>query len=1235
MEKKQRIQTIDKFFKNEFDLNNYKEFISKIINVRLIENRKIECMSEEYKDYVENYQVISSYKDVNDNAIDVIAVKLKDGGKNQTINPVRARTKQRNFIARYLNEYSKKGALVVFYNKKKYWRLSFIKQNFLFTPEGIKKQLTSAKRASFILGKGEASYTAEKQFLSISNSKKILGIEDFDEIFKLEKVTDEFFNKYKEKYLELEKHLANCEDFKKIYEQIDKDLGKASESFAKKLMGQLSFLYFLQKKGWLGVKAIPKELSKEEYFKIYQKSSNKELLKKIYFIKEDQVKLSVSEVKDLSNEDADKLALSFEGTSYYCEFGTGENNFIRELFVRHIDLEKKYKKGRNFFNDYLEKLFYGALSIQRGKSQYFKEFNCRIPYLNGGLFEEDYKWEDTDFKIPDSIFSNGNDGILDIFDRYNFTIAENEPLETDIAVDPEMLGKVFENLLDVNVRKSKGAFYTPREIVRYMCSESIVNYLNNELVDISKKDIEILVTQGELIKEKDLKIYKEYKTNRKTSVLMMPKSILMNLLEIDKVIRNVKIADPAAGSGAFPLGMLNKIVKLRSIITDYLIIKEWAMLEKDGLVTEDDQNKIESKILNERNLYKLKLETIRNCLYGVDIEPSAIDITKLRMWLSIIIDAPKNKVDPLPNLDFNFMVGNSLLDEFEGEKLFDERLLDKNYSKSKLKNIKTVGFQLDMFDNFENFKEDIFKNIKKLQKKFFAENNKLKKKNIKNQVDGLEWQLIRVTLESSGDKLKIKELEKLRKEKRKPYFLWKLEFSDVFKEKGGFDIIIGNPPYVGEKGNKEIFHPIINSSLGEFYMGKGDLFYFFFHLGLNLLKDKGKLAYITTNYYLTADGALNLRKDLKKRSHLEKLINFNEITIFGTAKGQHNLITILEKNSEAKIKKITDTIVCLKKLNLKDIEEVLYSKSQKCKYYKIAFENLYDGQNEYIRLEKDKLIDILDRVKLNSKSLVELTNIKQGIVSGADKFTDSHKRKYNLDFKKGTGIFVLNEEEQKQISKNDKILLKNFYKNSDIKKYISNRLTDLKIIYITKKENIDDYSSIKNRLLNFKKILEAKRESKIGRLPWYSLHWSREKLMFEGEKIICPQRSYQNCFAYNNIPWFSSADVYFITKKNKEINLKYILGILNSKLCYIWLYKKGKRKGDMLELYATPLEQIPIKQISEKEQDKFIEKINKIIDLKEKEGETKELELDVDEMVYDIYGLNEEEKEIIRLFKID
>jgi hypothetical protein len=206
---------------------------------------------------------------------------------------------------------------------------------------------------------------------------------------------------------------------RRVAEFADKKVSTAD--FAKKLMGQIVFLYFLQKKGWLGV---PKG----------------------------------------------------------GDWGDGPHNFLRQLF------NGKFGDYKNFFNDILEPLFYDTLATDRGHDAWCKIFNCRIPFLNGGLFEplRDYDWQKTDIIIPNSLFSNTKTtkagdtgtGILDVFDRYNFTVNEAEPLEKEVAIDPEMLGKVFENLLEVKERKSKGSFYTPREIVHYMCQESLINYLD-------------------------------------------------------------------------------------------------------------------------------------------------------------------------------------------------------------------------------------------------------------------------------------------------------------------------------------------------------------------------------------------------------------------------------------------------------------------------------------------------------------------------------------------------------------------------------------------------------------------------------------------------------------------------------------------------------------------------------------------------------------------------------------
>ena len=298
------------------------------------------------------------------------------------------------------------------------------------------------------------------------------------------------------------------------------------------------------------------------------------------------------------------------------------------------------------------------------KNQYFSLFNCKIPFLNGGLFEplDNYQWQIAKFNIKNDIFSNEEEtGILDFFDRYNFTMNEEEPLEKDVAVDPEMLGKIFENLLDVKDRKSKGAFYTPREIVHYMCQESIANFLVNK-VGVDYQEIKEFIQYGEMIRDVDLK-------DATKESYLVGKTVFENIVKIDNALEHIKIADPAVGSGAFPLGILNEIVKLRDILTSYMLI-----YNRLGLF---GKKYPEEKITNyKRSIYQLKWNTIKNSIYAVDIENSAVDITKLRLWLSIVVDQTDDP-EPLPNLNCKIMQGNSLIDEYAGIKLIDKKFIDE------------------------------------------------------------------------------------------------------------------------------------------------------------------------------------------------------------------------------------------------------------------------------------------------------------------------------------------------------------------------------------------------------------------------------------------------------------------------------------------------------------------------------------------------------------------------------
>ena len=734
---------IKKTFSNSFDKTQFISFIKNLLNEVEDANfhRSGNLIKHAFMEFISSFERIGKFKDNDDKEIDILIVKLK---RNSSIE--RARSAQRNFIANHLSEKGRSAALVAFVNDDNPdWRFSLVKMDYaIVTNENgkarVKEEYSSARRWSFLVGKNENSHTAQERLVKIlANDKINPNLKELEEAFNVEKVSNEFFDKYKDLYLklsdELERIVENDEIIKANFEKNKINL----YDFSKKLLGQIVFLYFLQKKGWLGVQ---------------------------------------------KNE----------------QWGQGSKNFMRDLF------ERCKKNKQNYFNDYLEPLFYEALRLDRSHDDhYYRNFDCKIPFLNGGLFDpiNGYDWVNTDIVFDNSLFSNkisngDGDGILDIFDLFNFTVKEDEPLEKEVAVDPEMLGKVFERLLEVKDRKAKGAFYTPREIVHYMCAQSLIYYLESELKDynIPLVDIEYFINKGETSIEIEFKVMKDGETETYKSIL--PKTIQENAKIIDEKLKKVKICDPAIGSGAFPVGMLSEVVKARRILCPYL---------GNG----------------SRTLYSLKRECIENSLYGVDIDLGAVEIAKLRLWLSLVVDEDDiNDIQPLPNLDYKIMRGNSLISF-------------------------PVGWSSKKLENIENLKHH-----------YFNETNISKKREIKSEIDSLIYE----RLENSKTQF--------------PYtidFDFRLFFSELYTENNsGFDIMIGNPPYVSNKGTSDEDKKAFNSIYGF----SDDLYNYFYINSHANLKDNGVLAFITSNTFLTINSKINLRK-LFQSNLLRELIRTDNV----------------------------------------------------------------------------------------------------------------------------------------------------------------------------------------------------------------------------------------------------------------------------------------------------------------------------------------------------------------------
>jgi hypothetical protein len=770
MDKKTAQNLIEDIFNDSFSEERFTIFAKNLLNDLEPKSNFYtgNLIWDDYKEHINTYKRIGKYIDPEGEALDVLIVEVKSVTKLE-----RARTVLRNFVIKHLSKFEKDYALVAFYSKEDEgadWRFSFIKLEYkseLDEEKGkvkTKKEFTPAKRYSFLVGKYEKTHTAKNQLLPLlQNIANNPTIEELEAAFSIEKVTDEFFNQYKDLFIKLYEHFENDSQVKAAIDKAEID----NTRFTKKLLGQIVFLYFLQKKGWLGV---PK------------------------------------------NE----------------RWGTGKKRFVQELN------EQAQAEGVNFFKDKLQYLFYEALAKERDNvNSYYERFQCRIPFLNGGLFEADYDWRNANITIPEYIFRNkdknksGDEGtgVLDVFDRYNFTIKEDEPLDKEVAVDPEMLGKVFENMLDITERKSKGAFYTPREIVHYMCQESLIHYLDNALEGkVEKKDIEDFIRKGHSYLENDINAIKKLEKvkageqKNTDAELKLPESIRQNADLIDQKLSDIRICDPAIGSGAFPVGLLHELVNAMSVLKPHFS-DDYLGKKLKGFSIPFKESYSES-----RYIYRLKRHIIQESIYGVDIDASAIDIARLRLWLSLVVDEDDlDPIETLPNLDYKIVCGNSL-----------------------------IGLPDGAMRNWQVEKE-----LEALKEDFYDITDETKKKALRQEINTKIRELLDSAEQFAGYNID---------------FDFKLFFSEVWREKGGFDVVIGNPPYINIANIKD-------SSIREFLKkhyevarNKSDLYSFFTEKGQRILKNNGILYFIVSNSWLGIDSFMNFRKFLVQKTKVMDLV---------------------------------------------------------------------------------------------------------------------------------------------------------------------------------------------------------------------------------------------------------------------------------------------------------------------------------------------------------------------------
>jgi len=796
---------------------------------------------------------------------------------------------------------------------------------------------------------------------------------------------------------------------------------------------------------------------------------------------------------------------------------------------KYFDSES-FESDNEYYKTKLENLFFGVLNTPIPDREYKDEVT---PFLNGGLFEA----RDTDLYKSEKITFPKNyfDDLFGFLSAYNFTTDESTSQFQQVAIDPEMLGRIFENLLAEmteedggQARKAKGAFYTPREIVDYMCRESLKEYLKTKLPEDEHRDQRL----EQLIDRPD-KEFQDQDHNWRRDWKPYKDAIIDALDEL-------KVLDPACGSGAFPIGMLQLLVKV--------------------------YERLEARF----DPYKTKLQIIEKNIYGVDIEPMAVEIARLRTWLSIIVDeeADSGKIKPLPNLEFKFVCANSLVDlDQSGQAVLygeDPEL------ESKLRDIRDSYFKTESLNKKRKLKSDYEK-------------------------------LVRVGDGLFGTSEKSKQLKTYRPfDNESSASFFNSEFMFGVKS---LDIVIANPPYVRQEKFTAI-KDSLKKQYGNFYNGRADLYTFFIKLGFNLLKDKGVFAYITSNKFFVRGYGVNTRVLLTKDVTVKKIINFGELPVFQASVDSAIIIAVKKVPSD------TESLNFAQAKSATDIYNIN-------NFFTLKNENIAisDLNDEEWSLQNPEKIKVLQKIKKDKKGL-ELfygKKIFAGIKTGYD------------------DAFVIDENTKNkliEIDNRNKDLIKPWLRGKDVRKWKVD-YKRLYIIYIPlNKVLIDEYESIKEHLSFFRTHLEKRATNQ----KWYEMQQPQERFtaLFEMPKIIYPDCAKEMRASYDDTGSYGTMAMYFIPYN------PIIMGILNSKL-FDWFARMSFAtfgdpwNGGRVIFKSIYMSKVPIPDLDNKIATLIKEKVEEVIkSVNMNDTSTiKSKEKEIDDLVMELYGLTEDEKNVI------
>ena len=912
----------------------------------------------------------------------------------------------------------------------------------------LKEDATSTKRFTYVFGDEKAFYkTPILRFESLrTKANEFLEIK---KAFSVEALSDDFFDEYRKQYAEFVKFLTGKEYVKKGNKWVEQETGEPDA----------------------------------QYFTSFKKDD----------------KLVRDYIKKMMGRIVFLYFLQSKG------WLARNLHYMHDLFYDASDEVKG-----DFLDKVLEPMFFGLLNTKpedrssaplvNGVGVKYIPNADEIPYLNGGLFQQE-KIDEVDSVFPAGMFQS----LFDFFDSYNFTIDENDPNDAEVGVDPEMLGKIFENLLEDN--KDKGAFYTPKEIVRYMCQESLTAYLQTGIDDAEVKE----------------HIANFVKTNDVEELGGASSELAMS---IDQKLIDVKICDPAIGSGAFPMGLLRELYACRKSI----------------------------EIFEEDNAADIKRHIIQNNIYGVDIEKGAVDIARLRFWLALIID--EKEPMPLPNLDFKIMQGNSLLESYKGVDLdVTSKKLKTGKDTKKTRGVLSLSFE----------EADVQKTIQDLVKSYFSITDHTLRAQRRQQIDKYVKDYINICAEGNHevqdavDKLEIPNDQ---------FFLWHTYFADVF-EQGGFDIVIGNPPY--GVSIKDDYRKAVVASWGN--VPDYEIYYYFIVLSAPLLKEKGIMSYIIPNTFLFNTFAKHFREMLVEKWNVLEILDCTKFPIFESAVVR-NAINLFQKDSEG-----SKQVGYRNTANVTSFSDLLEREREFMTVESLLAMNQNWGLAYFLPTSIRNVVNLISSSPLTVKDV--FPEISQGLIA-YDKY-------------KGQSEEIIKSRAYHSFIYKDG--LKKWLWGEDVTRY---NLT------WNGKEYIDYCNGIAN---------------------------PRNPSFFVGKRMLVREITNPSIFAaLIEIEAYNDPSI-IIVKESRDYPIEILVGIMNSKLATFFHFNHSPKatKGAFPKILVQDIKEYPLPKVNLDERKILMRLVDDVTTIKKGKSiaDTSALENQIDFLVYHLYGLTYDEVLIV------